>query len=316
MRTTFTAEDMKLIIGNIFASDDEDMIVTSAIDGEQERKKVRDYLNVDFYTWKNRVVGEESFDVWQKSIDVSLNKAYGLVEVTDASAVASQDIDSGSVTAKVTVIIQADKAAILDYFVTKLRNAYLGNPQEITNAAGQTIKAFINIGAPLYDSEPSMTQFGECIIVSFSFIMSYLADAMSYVDEQISISLDGSNYLPMPYTAATWQKICTTKPVSTTGRPDLTGFISSAVSSVLTITYYDMKNSACDALRPIFARFCAKTIGGTPTTEGAVHVPIYVKNYTDNVEYVYNMIIDNMQRSVQNGNFTVCSITLKGNGKL
>ena len=104
MRTTFTAEDMKLIIGNIFASDDEDMIATSAIDGEQERKKIRDYLNVDFYTWKNRVVGEEPFDAWQKSIDVSLNKAYGLVEVTDASAVASQDIDSGSVTAKVTVL--------------------------------------------------------------------------------------------------------------------------------------------------------------------------------------------------------------------
>ena len=77
-----------------------------------------------------------------------------------------------------------------------------------------------------------------------------------------------------------------------------------------------MKNSACDALRPIFARFCAKTIGGTTTTVGAVHVPVYVKNTTDNVEYVYNMIIDNMQRSVQNGNFTVCSITLKGNGKL
>ena len=52
MRTTFTADDMKLIIGNIFASDDEDMIVTSSIDGEQERKKIRDYLNVDFYTWK------------------------------------------------------------------------------------------------------------------------------------------------------------------------------------------------------------------------------------------------------------------------
>ena len=316
MRTTFTAEDMRQIIQNIFAADDEEMIVTSAIDGEQETKSIHDYLNVDFYTWKNRVVGEEPFDAWQKSLDTSLNRAFALVEVTDASAVASQDIDSGSVTTKVTVIVQADKAAILDYFVTKLRNEYLGNPREITNGAGQTIKAFINIGAPLYDSEPSMTQFGECIIVSFAFIMSYLSDAKSYIDEQISISLDGSNYFPMPYTSATWQKICTTKPVSTTARPDLTGFISSAVSSILTITYYDMQNGACNALRPIFARFGAKTIGGAPTTEGAVNVPVYVKNSTDNVDYVYNMIIDNMQRSVQNGNFTVCSITLKGNGKL
>ena len=60
-----------------------------------------------------------------------MNESYGLVEKIDEEVTASQDIDSSIITGKVTFLIQTDKVKNLDYYVTKIRNKYLGVPQDI-----------------------------------------------------------------------------------------------------------------------------------------------------------------------------------------
>ena len=116
-----------------------------------------------------------------------------LVETIDEEVVASQDIDSATKTCKISFIAQTNKIKNLDYYVSKLRNIYLGNPQTIQNAYGDNIKAYIMVGALLYDQEPITMQLGECVLVSCNFRLSYLNDALTYNDTKVEISLDGDD---------------------------------------------------------------------------------------------------------------------------
>ena len=161
MRTNFTLEDVKGLVetiynGNLkqsrisggsipYANENSEKI---ALYDEYGRalgeKDLAEYLNLHFYTWRNRVVDSEAgktepFDAWVESLNGSLNDAYALVEITNTTAVASQDIDGAQITGRVTIIIQANKVANLDYYAGKIHNKYLGAPQDIVNSYGDTL---------------------------------------------------------------------------------------------------------------------------------------------------------------------------------
>jgi hypothetical protein len=108
MKSLFTTEDVKNIIQNIFYDDKnkEDILIIDG-DGEQNQIAITDYLDTEFYTWKNRIVdtsdlyynGERvDFEAWINSLNYSLKKIYALVEETDEEIVQSEDIDSVSKT--------------------------------------------------------------------------------------------------------------------------------------------------------------------------------------------------------------------------
>ena len=86
--------------------------------GKQTEVDIAQYLNIEFYKWKDRLVAveEQTFeedqslsvlDDWVRSLNFSMNQSYALVEKTDSEVVASQDIDSATILGRITFLIQA-----------------------------------------------------------------------------------------------------------------------------------------------------------------------------------------------------------------
>ena len=359
-RTIFTTEDVKNIVEQIFNGNlrqsrlsrgmveyenpnSEKILLIDSDSGEQTEKDLAEYLNIDFYAWKQRLVekssrdaeeGYETFDDWVLSLNFSMNEAYALVETTDEDTVASQDIDSATKMGKITFIVQSDKIKNLDYYVAKIRNSFLGNPQHIQNSYGDNIVSYILMGTLMYDQEPIMTQIGECIIVSLNFRISYMSEALTYNDTKIEISLDGDDmydargnivdasgkptdtkYLQMPITKATWQLIFASTAVPTAKRPDLTGFVATSISNVKTFSFFDFNKELTMKFNDLFWRLSAHRINGVLSEKNSVNVPVYIRITSNGNSYVFKDMIDNMEKVLSNSDFNISSITLKGWGK-
>lgn len=356
MRTNFTVEDVKNLLDDIFNGNlwqskyskgqvayenpnSEKILLTNEDTLESEQVDLAEYLNIKFYTWKERVVEKSNdgygnsslstFEDWVLSLNMSMNEAYALVEKIDEEIVTSQDIDSASVTAKVTLLVQADKIKNLDYYLTKLRNAYVGNPQDYQNTYGDKLKMYILLGALLYEQEPMTLQYGECMVVSFNLKINYLNDALSYSDIEVSLSLDGDDtydengeivgetkYLTMPITKATMQRVFTSTPVPTAVRPDMTGFVNSTLSNGETLTFYDFNKELTNAFNDLFWRCGAYRVDGILSAVQDVNIPVFIRVKTATHTYVYKDVIVSMEKVLQNNDFNISSVTLKGWGKI
>lgn len=357
MRTIFMTEDVKNVVETIFNGNlalykaskgeveynnpnSETIVLKEANDGLETEQDLAQYLNVKFYTWKERLVSADDtsfeeretlsvFDSWVQSLNVSMNEAYALVEKIDEEVTNSQDIDSATITGRITFLIQADKIKNLDYYISKIRNIYLGNPQEIQNSFGDIIKAYIMMGALTYDQEPIMTQLGETMIVSCNFRISYLNDALSYNDTKVEISLDGDDtynasgeiegttkYLEMPLTKSTWQNVFTSSSVPTSKRPDLTGYVATALSTVKTLTFYDFNKELSMRFNDLFWKSGCFRYDGILSTVKDVNIPVFVKVTSNGHSYVYKDMVEQMQKVLTNNDFNISSITLKGWGKI
>lgn len=356
MRTIFTSQDIKNIISKTFNGNlaqyraskgkiayenpnSEKILLIDEDDGTKTEYDLAQYLDIRFYSWKNRLIekGEFSrsddpqlmtYEDWAQSLNASMKESYGLVELVDEEVTASQDIDSATKIGRITFLVQSDKISNLDYYVSKIRNAYLGNPQDIQNQYGEVIKAYIVIGTLVYEEEPSTIQLGECVQVSCNFRISYLTNALSYSDTEIAISLDGDDlyteegeiygdtkYLTMPITKVTWQNIFTSNPLPTANRPDLTGFVATALSNVKTISFYDFNKELSMRFNDLFWKCSAYIVDGKPAEEMEVNIPVFVRIKSNGHTYVYKDIIDNIQKTIVNNDFNISSITLKGNAK-
>lgn len=354
-RTIFTAEDVKNIVENIFNGNmaisraskgavkyvnenSEPILMIDEEDGVQTQSDLAEYLNIDFYSWRNRLVESqgkhsletlENFDAWVESLNFSMNKSYALVEIIDESVTQSQDIDSAEITAKITFIMQTNKIKNLDYYVSKIRNNLMAVPQEIQNSYGNIINAYILMGKLMYDSEPEMLQYGEVVIVSTAVRISYLTEALSYNDTKVEISLDGDDqydengaivgatkYLTMPITKSTWQAIVTSNPVPTANRPDLTGYCASSLSTVKTLSFYDFNKGLTLKFNDLFWSCGAYRVDGKLTTYQEVNIPVFIRVTSNGKSYVFKDMVDNMQKTITNGDFNISSITLRGWGKI
>lgn len=304
----------------------EKIILTDEGDGTQTEYDLAQYLDLRFYSWKNRLVDSENpvvspystFESWIDSLNKSMDSSYALVELTDSEITPSQDIDSATLTGVITVIAQTNKIANLDYYVTKIRNIYSGAPQDIQNAFGDIVKAYINIGIPLYESEPQMLPIGECVEIRINFTISYLMNALDYTTTPIKLSLDGESWTEIPFNKIVWQNIATTQAAPKANRPDNTGFLVTALSQVKTISFFDF--NAVKGLNRIFWE-CGAIKSGTSIDGATViapkspRIPIWVAVKYDGHWYIYKDIIETMQKTVSNGEFNVTSITLRGDAK-
>lgn len=359
MRTIFTVEDVKNIVENIFNGNlkqsklsngaieyinpnSEKIILINGDNEEKIEKDIAEYLNISFYNWKQRLVEKGDNDIadnpqlsvfedWVQSLNFSFNECYALVEKIDEEMTASQDIDSAVISGKITFLIQANKVSNLDYYTSKIRNAFLGVPQDIQNSYGEIIKAYILIGALVYEQDPIMTQIGECVVVTSNFRISYLANAQTYSDTKVEISLDGDDiynsagaivdqqgfptttkYMEMPITSHTWQLIFASTPVPTAQRPDLTGFISTSLSCVKTLSFYDYNKPLTTAFNDLFWSAGCIRKNGAIRPKGDVNIPVFIRITNNGNTYVFKDVIDNMEKVLTNNDFNICSITLKG----
>lgn len=355
MRTNFTIEDVKNIVDNIFNGNlwqsrvsnggieyknpnSEKILLIDEENGQSTEKDLAEYLNIKFYNWKQRLVEKGSndelpplsvFEDWVQSLNFSMNEAYALVERIDEEVTASQDIDSATYMGKITFLIQTDKIKNLDYYITKIRNQFLGVPQEIQNSYGDIVKAFIMIGALTYDQEPFTMQLGECVITTLNFRISYLNDALTFSDTEIEISLNGDDeynengeivgetkYLKMPITKATFQNIFASNPLPTSNRPDQTGFVATSLSTAKTFSFFDFNKELSLQFNDLFWSCSAYRINGVITLPKDVNIPVFIRIKSNGKTYVFKDMIDNMQKNLTNNDFNISSITVKGWGKI
>lgn len=318
----------------------EDIIFIDENTGLELKDDLAKYLNVKFYAWKERLVekqnklyeedGElQTVDAWIESLNFSQNESYALVEIVDEDATVSQDIDNATILGRVSFIIQANKISNIDYYTTKIRNRYLGKTQEFQNSFGDILTCYLTIGRLVYEQEPIMTQLGEAIIVSFNFRLSYLNQAKTYTDTKIEFSLDGDDeydesgnivgetkYQTFPITKSTWQLIGTNTPLPTQNKPNITGVVGSALSMISTFSFFDYENKFLDHFRDLFWTSCAITKNSKEVSVQEVNIPIYVRVTDSGNVYVFKNIIDNIHKTITNGDFTILSMTLKGFGKI
>lgn len=355
MRTILTLEDVKNIFDQLFNGNmwqhrysngkipyenpnGEPIVFVDEDGNKQCEKDIAEYLNVRFYTWKNRLVEKGEFEYdrpslsvfedWVKSLNFSMDEAYALIERVDEQVVESQDIDSSTYISKVSFLIQTDKISNLEYYVTKIRNNLLGSQQEIQNSYGKKLRAFIVVGALIYDEEPFMTQLGECVVVSLNLSIHYLADARIYSDLDFEISLDGDDeynadgsvrgetkYLKLPIINGTWQNVFTCNPMPTFERPDLTGYVATTLTNIKTFSFYDFNKELTNRFDEIFWSYCAYKIDGQLTSVKDINIPIYIRVTSNGKKYVFKDVLDTMQKTFTNNDFNICSISTKGWGK-
>ena len=358
MRTIFTTEDLKNFIEQVFNGNlrksllsngqivydnenSEEIIMINDDDGETTTIDLAKYLNITFYSWKERLLEKSNvgidanpqlsnFENWVQSLNFSMNEAYALVEKIDEEIVTSQDIDSSTISARVTFLMQADKIKNLDYYVTKIRNNFVGVPQEIQNSYGEMLTAYFLMGDLLFEQEPMMTQLGECIVCTANVQLSYMAQAMGWMDNKIYLSFDGDDtydengdivgetkYMEMPLTEATWQAVFTSNTLPTAERPDITGIVTTAISNIKTISFFDFKNKQLTMrLNDIFWSLGAIRKNGLLTSVEDVNIPVFVKVTSNGNSYVYKDVIERMEKHIVNSDFNISSITLKNWGKI
>lgn len=320
----------------------EEILLVDEETGVTEEFDLAKYLNIEFYSWRNRLIqlndepidsqpSLSTFETWVKSLNFSLDKAYALVEVLDEDATASQDIDNATKIGRITFLINENKVQNLDYYVAKIRNKLLGVPQEIQNSFGDMLNSYVVLGTLLYDREPSITQIGETLVVASNFRINYLKEALSYSDTKVEISLTGDDlynvdgeivnaqgeptttkYLTMPITKITWQNIFASNPLPTWDRPDLTGFVATALSTAKTLSFYDFNQELTLAFNDLFWSKSAYRINGQITEQQDVNIPVYIRVTSNGKTYTYKDMIDNMQKVLTNSDFNISSITLKG----
>lgn len=364
-RVVFTSQDVKNIMRNIFNGNllehnlsngeiaynnpNSETIFLLEEDGSRTEEDLAKYLNITFYAWKNRIIEKADqysnvlFDSWIESLNDSMNDSFALVELIDDESVVSQDIDSSTITGRITFLVQSDKISNLDYYVSKIRNNYLGNPQNISDFYGNQIMSYFNIGRLIYEEEPITIQIGECIQASCNFNMTYVKNARTYDDISIGFSFsfnektEASDFSYFPITKFNYQSIYTTIATTVAERPDLTGFCATALSCAKTFTFFDYGQNDFIKNLMIIAFSKSSYMQGEATTANPalskttvsdVNVPIYVKitlkpyGSTGNTidekfrSYLYKDMIDSIQISFTNNDFTIISMNLKGWGKI
>ena len=175
------------------------------------------------------------------------------------------------------------------------------------------------MGQLLYDEQPDLSQFGETMICSCNFSITYMNEAQTYRDGMISASFDDEIYYNLPITEATKQAIFTGDTIIMQKRLDLAGRCNTAASSVNSISFFDFNNEFTKELNKIHYRSGAyKKNDAVVTTSADVNPVIYIKikDYLNETSgepdtYVYKMTINNITKDITNSSFIVTTLNLQ-----
>ena len=312
MRTILTNYDTKNLIQGLFNESDETITIKDSNGNIVKEMSLLEYLNIDFYVWKNRLVetqnnGSLPIEEYIISMGETLTQSLALVELNDSTIVKSQDIDSATLSGTITFLVQSDKLANLDYLVSKIRNKYVAVPQEIINENGVALTTYFSIGILINNEDIDNTAFGETCIVSLNFAFTYINKALTYTDTKFEFSWDGATFYQIPLSKVTTNTIMTCTSVPKQTRPDITGNIASSVTKTLQATYYDFDLPFLNAFRSMVDSF-----GDINSTTTNVNVPIFVRK---NDTYTYKYILKDHQELLTNGDLNICSFTLALGGK-
>lgn len=304
-RTVLTTENIRDLIKNAFTNNDEEV---KYIENNQEKtSSIMEFLNLNFYSFKCNIMKDEQ----DKRVEVKPNKSFALVEVLDEEATISPDIDFVEKSGTITFIIQESKIELLDYYVQKLRNIYLGKPEKIENNFGETLNTYLLFGILQYDNEPEDDQFGTSIKCSMGFKLTYLTNALTYSDYEMSICLD-NEFLHVPISELSMQIIFANDSLPKYKRTDAAGIINKTSTFVLSFNFYDFLKPLSKKLTDKFMAFAAYKKNNEEIPIQDINEALIVKLKICDDECLLNCVIDNMQKKVENGSYSNTAMTLKG----
>ena len=331
-KTNITAYDMKEMFATLFYSYEYNIIIEDKTINEKKEVHIDDYLRTDFYTytldlranWDNYDENGNGFnfpnyDEWLKSRGMT-STSYGQVELTGIEVINSEDIDMGSATAKITFVMQIDKADILDKHLAYLRLGIAGKRYQFTNADNEKISFYANIGETTYEAEPFNTPLGKCVIISVTFGISFIQDTFTANQSNIEISLDGSTYEHLYYNQKTDNFIFNGKDNLAFNKPYASGKVNASISYLTTITYWIF---VLDNLQLKINEYIKSAVNDTETYSLGVNIPVWIREYIpifNSGEYTTKaittkMVITNYQVNIKNSDFESVSLVLSRYGK-
>lgn len=333
MKTILTTQDIKHIFENMLKENTSKIELIQQPYEDSEVVDLFDYFNFEIYAWKNRLIssseGDIEYNSWVSSLNYSMDKTYGLVEVMDQESTASQDIDNATKTIQVSFIVPTNKITNLENYLGQIRNTYLGKPEKIQNQNGTILTTYINMGILVYDDEPSLTPYGEVIMASLGFTLSYINESFNYADTKAEISLSGDDeydedgqiigetkYLQMPLIKTTWQNIFVTDPVTTQMLPNLTGFLSKSISTVVTISFYDFNIKLTNEINELLWGISAYRINGILQEAKPTNIPVFIRITFNGSQYTFKLVITGMEKAISNGEQNITSLSVKTWGKI
>lgn len=319
MKTNFTSYELMNILKGLFSSDNDFALTITDSQGEgTQTNSILDYLNIDFYTFKKELKDLDILEdidnqnKWLVSLNDSMNKAYGLVEVNSNEPISSYGFDGGSVEGRVSFIIQADKVPNLEFYVSYLRNKYIGILEDlIKDNVNYTIH--ISIGDFNYDTEPFQSVLGQCVIVSFNITIAYMEKCYSYQDEIIEFSFDeNGTYYTLPFSKGDENLIYTGRSMVMQNRADKVGNINSSITTNMDFVFWLISsNEFINKLQDLAYQTTAYKIDNEEQTSvNNINTPIYVKRTYNGKTYIHKMVLLLFSKAYVNNDFTIGTIKL------
>ena len=333
-KTQLTAYDMMGLFKSLW-HDLGYTIVVQEEDGTKKEMDIQDYLRADFYTYvkdlrENSDYFEDengiqfnfpNFDNWLKSYGMT-QATYGQVELTGLEVVASEDIDMGSATAKISFIVNIDKADLLEKYLAYLRVNIAGKVYNLINADGIRCNFYASIGDVSYDEQPFNTPFGKCVVITTYLSISFIQATLSSNDNAVEISLNGTDYERLLYTTDTEDITFTGKSNLVSNKPYASGTINGSVSYVRVISYWVFTHNC---LQLELHHKLKSVVNDTVDYNDSVNIPIWVREnvrYWDSVNNVLayqtmttKMVIVDYKVNRKNCDFVNINLSLNRYGK-
>ena len=329
MKANFTSYELMNIVKGIFEDEENDFSIkiTDSQSTETEVDSIKDYLNINFYTFKKELKDSEILDdidnqnMWLRSLNATLNTAYGLVDLNGNTPMSSLDFDGGAFNGKVSIIIQSDKVSNLEFYIAYLRNKYIGKLEDL-DLNGNMYSVHIEIGDFSYDYEPFTSILGQCVIVSFDINVAYMEQAYSYQDETIEFGFtDDVNglFYKLAFSKANENLVFTGRGIVAQNRPDLAGSINSSVTTNMDFTFWLLKdNEFINQLQEMAYEYTyykkvsngTTTNGYTESKSSEINIPIYVKRTFNGKTYLHKLLLSQFGKTYVNNDFTIGSMKL------
>ena len=325
MKRQYTDYELKELIKSLFTDNDFSITTTDSQNNITQVNSIVDYLNIEFYTQKKDLRDSnyfnpfdiDSINQYVRSLGQSLKKAFGLVEITNNTPMTALDLDGGNLVGKVSIVIQTDRVANLDFYITYLRNKYVGVFEDIVSQ-DKTYTSHIVISG-LDKTEVYECALGQCITATFEISIAYLEKAETYQDDTFTISLDNTNFYSIPISRKTKSLIFTGKTQTRQDNPTQSGLVNASASVALDLTYWliesnDFFNELDLLMEKASCEHYTINSGVTPIRNNEVNIPVYAKTTRVIVDTTYTFYhkytITSYVKQYVNNDMTIVNLKL------
>lgn len=327
MRKQFTNYELSKLVSDIFTSNDISFTITDSQSEQTSVDSIVDYLNIDFYSFRKELKDTDlssdmvsQLEQWYLSSANGLNHAYGLVEIEENSVMTSYDFDGGSIRATITIMIQSDKVSNLDYFITYIRNKYVGVIEDLVDETTNTTYSTHLVFSNVESSEPTESAFGTASRVTIGLDLSYMEKSMTYQDERFGIALDFdtngdlTQFDGFPISRCSENIIFTGKAQIRQNTPNLSGQVNANATLSFTFTYwllnsYETLQELDDTMKGLcysYRYFRGTQATFIENTAQDINVPVYILRNN----LVYKMVVSSYTRDITNNDMTVITMKL------